>query len=84
MECAVPKLAIQVLGSGGSRRAAEQAAAKLALEQVQALVPPTPRRTRKSAQRSDALHGALSSDTPEVAGAPVNVPATGPVDVIRS
>lgn len=84
VECAVPKLAIQVLGSGGSRRAAEQAAAKLALEQVQALVPPTPRRTRKSAQRSDALHGALSSDTPEVAGAPVNVPATGPVDVIRS
>jgi len=36
VECAIPKLDIQVLGSGGSRRAAEQAAAKLALEAAQA------------------------------------------------
>ncbi len=34
VECAIPKLRVQVLGSGGSRRAAEQAAAKLALESV--------------------------------------------------
>ena len=32
VECAIPRLDIQVLGSGGSRRAAEQVAAKLALE----------------------------------------------------
>ena len=32
VECAIPKLGIQVLGSGGSRRAAEQGAARLALE----------------------------------------------------
>lgn len=32
IECLVPKLDIQVFGSGGSRRAGEQAAAKLALE----------------------------------------------------
>ncbi len=36
VECAIPKLDIQVLGSGGSSRAAEQAAAKLALEAAQA------------------------------------------------
>lgn len=35
VECAIPKLGVQVLGSGGSRRAAEQAAAKLALEALQ-------------------------------------------------
>jgi len=49
VECAVPKLSIQVLGSGSSRRAAEQAAATRALEQAQALVPSTPRRPRRSA-----------------------------------
>ncbi|WP_395007978.1 ribonuclease III [Undibacterium sp.] len=32
IECLVPKLEIQVFGTGGSRRAGEQAAAKLALE----------------------------------------------------
>lgn len=32
VECLVPKLAVQVYGRGGSRRAAEQAAARLALE----------------------------------------------------
>jgi ribonuclease-3 len=32
IECLVPKLGIQVFGRGGSRRAGEQAAAKLALE----------------------------------------------------
>lgn len=35
VECLVPKLDIQVFGTGGSRRAGEQAAAKLALEAVQ-------------------------------------------------
>lgn len=43
IECLVPKLDIQVFGTGGSRRAGEQAAAKLALEAVQnALVKNTP------------------------------------------
>lgn len=35
VECLVPKLEIKVFGSGPSRRAAEQAAAKKALEEVQ-------------------------------------------------
>lgn len=48
VECAVPKLGIQVLGSGGSRRAAEQAAATLALDAAQA-VGPLGRRARAAA-----------------------------------
>ena len=37
VECAVPKLNILVSGTGGSRRAAEQAAAKRALERIVAI-----------------------------------------------
>jgi ribonuclease-3 len=43
IECLVPKLDIQVFGTGGSRRAGEQAAAKLALEAVQLALAKTPR-----------------------------------------
>jgi ribonuclease-3 len=46
VSCSIPKLAIEVLGGGSSRRAAEQAAAKLALEQAHALVPSAGRRSR--------------------------------------
>ncbi len=46
VECSIPKLGIAALGSGGSRRAAEQAAAKLALEKAQALLPAATRRTK--------------------------------------
>jgi ribonuclease-3 len=48
----VPKLGIQVYGRGGSRRAGEQAAAKLALEVAeQALLksPPAGRKTKPRA-----------------------------------
>ncbi len=48
VECAVPKLAIQVLGGGGSRRAAEQAAAKKALEAAQSLSVAATKRTRRA------------------------------------
>ena len=48
VECAVAKLAIQVLGAGGSRRAAEQAAAKKALEAAQALTGAATKRTRRA------------------------------------
>ncbi|MFZ4757637.1 MAG: ribonuclease III [Burkholderiaceae bacterium] len=54
VECSVPKLSIQVLGSGGSRRAAEQAAAKLALEQSQTLMPASVRKPRRSARAAAA------------------------------
>jgi ribonuclease-3 len=39
VECAVPKLDIKVFGNGASRRAAEQAAAKKALEEVHTVAP---------------------------------------------
>lgn len=50
IECLVPKLDIQVFGVGGSRRAGEQAAAKLALEAAQKMLQKTPsaRKTRQS------------------------------------
>jgi ribonuclease-3 len=39
VECTVPKLDVKVSGSGASRRAAEQAAAKMALDEVMAAAP---------------------------------------------
>lgn len=73
VECAVPKLDIQVLGSGGSRRAAEQAAAKLALEQAQALSPASPRRARRSSARAGATP-APPVPTPAATPASATVP----------
>lgn len=50
IECLVPKLDIQVFGTGGSRRAGEQAAAKLALEAVQNALVKTSASSRKSSR----------------------------------
>lgn len=55
VECLVPKLDIQVFGTGGSRRAGEQAAAKLALEAVQAALAKTPAAPKKTRQRTTQL-----------------------------
>ena len=55
IECLVPKLDIQVFGTGGSRRAGEQAAAKLALEAVQKALTKSPASTRKSRPRASQL-----------------------------
>jgi ribonuclease-3 len=55
IECLVPKLEIQVFGTGGSRRAGEQAAAKLALEAVQASLVKTPASGRKAKPRTAQL-----------------------------
>ena len=65
VECAVAKLTIQVLGAGGSRRAAEQAAAKKALEAAQALTGAATKRARraKSAQLSLPVSVDQSVDT---------------------
>ena len=51
VECSVPRLSIQVLGSGASRRAAEQSAAKRALEQTQSLPPAAPRKPSRPVVR---------------------------------
>jgi ribonuclease-3 len=55
IECLVPKLDVQVFGTGGSRRAGEQAAAKLALEAVQSALAKTASAARKSRPRSAQL-----------------------------
>ena len=55
IECLVPKLEIKVFGTGGSRRAGEQAAAKLALEAVQAALVKTPSAARKPRPRTAQL-----------------------------
>jgi ribonuclease-3 len=66
VECAVPKLSIQVLGSGGSRRAAEQAAAKKALEAAQALALTAAKRTRRPKQAQLSLSVAVSQKPDEM------------------
>jgi len=55
IECLVPKLEIQVFGTGGSRRAGEQVAAKLALEAVQTTLVKTPSSARKNKPRTSQL-----------------------------
>lgn len=55
IECLVPKLDIQVFGTGGSRRAGEQAAAKLALESVLAAFVKTPAAAKKAKPRTAQL-----------------------------
>lgn len=55
IECLVPKLDIQVFGTGGSRRAGEQAAAKLALEAVQNALVKTGASGRKSRPKAAQL-----------------------------
>lgn len=55
IECLVPKLEIQVFGTGGSRRAGEQAAAKLALIAVQTALSKAPATRRKTRPRTAQL-----------------------------
>ncbi len=87
VECSVPKLSIQVLGSGGSRRAAEQAAAKLALEQAQALGPASVRKPRRSAARANAPDTQSSvvavAEAQAAAQAQAMRPEAMPVDAAR-
>jgi ribonuclease-3 len=55
IECLVPKLDVQVFGTGGSRRAGEQAAAKLALEAVHTALAKAPAAPKKTRQRTTQL-----------------------------
>src|ERR1700743_3033727 len=48
VECTVPKLDVRVSGSGASRRAAEQAAAKKALDEVMAAAPAVVAKPKRS------------------------------------
>ena len=55
IECLVSKLDIRVSGRGGSRRAGEQAAAKLALEAAQVAILKMPSGTKKSKPKATQL-----------------------------
>jgi len=55
VECSIPKLEIQVFGTGGSRRAGEQAAAKMALEAALTMLAKSPATKRKSKPRTTQL-----------------------------
>ncbi|TKC83870.1 ribonuclease III [Trinickia terrae] len=56
VECTVPKLDIKVSGSGASRRAAEQAAAKKALDEVMAVAPALAAKPKRSKGARTAKH----------------------------
>ncbi len=59
VECSIPRLGIQVLGSGGSRRRAEQAAARGALDQLQGLLPAAGRRRARAEGAADGADAAM-------------------------
>jgi ribonuclease-3 len=73
VECQLPKLDVSVRGSGRSRRAAEQSAAKLALEAAQAAQAAARRSRRKAA-----------ADTPPAASAPAEASEAPPRDDVVS
>lgn len=56
VECTVPKLDIKVSGSGASRRAAEQAAAKKALDEVTAVAPMLAAKPKRSKSARGGKH----------------------------
>ncbi|RDK01253.1 ribonuclease III [Paraburkholderia lacunae] len=56
VECTVPKLDVKVSGSGASRRAAEQAAAKKALDEVMAAAPAVVAKHKRSKSARAAKH----------------------------
>jgi ribonuclease-3 len=72
IECLVPKLGIQVFGRGGSRRAGEQAAARLALETAEQALRKTPAAGRKAKPRAAQLKlaGIATIQGDETPGAP--------------
>lgn len=55
VECTVPKLDVKVSGSGASRRAAEQAAAKMALDEVMAAAPALAVKPKRKGARAAKL-----------------------------
>ena len=79
IECLVPKLGIQVYGRGGSRRAGEQAAARLALDAAETALAKAPGGARKTKPRTAQLKLAgiatiQSSEAPAKAAADGKAP----------
>jgi len=67
VECTVPKLDVKVSGSGASRRAAEQAAAKKALDEVMAAAPAVVGKSKRS-KAARAAKNAQAEIVPGVTG----------------
>ncbi|HTT12759.1 MAG TPA: ribonuclease III [Burkholderiaceae bacterium] len=83
VECGIPKLEISVRGTGRSRRAAEQSAAKLALESAQAALQALRRSKRKAAGEAAQV---ASTDAPAVAeaqAAAAETPDSGDATIAR-
>ena len=80
IECLVPKLDIQVFGTGGSRRAGEQAAAKLALEAALKTLVKTPAAARKARPRASQLK--LAGIATVQAELPIDEPTPKPTDTV--
>ena len=75
VECLVPKLDIQVFGTGGSRRAGEQAAAKSALEAVQTALAKAPVAVKKNKPRTTQLKLAgIATIQPDAPAAHMDIP----------
>lgn len=75
VECLVPKLNVQVSGRGGSRRAAEQSAARLALDAAQqALSKPAGARKAKPRAAQMKLAGIATVQASESAASPTEQP----------
>lgn len=86
IECLVPKLDIQVFGRGGSRRAGEQAAAKLALEAVQAAAQKGPLAKRKPKPRTAQLKLGIATSQMNPVSTPAAVsgqPAAGSASTLN-
>jgi ribonuclease III len=84
IECLVPKLDIQVFGNGGSRRAGEQAAAKLALEAVQKAFVKAPSAAKKAKPRAAQLKlSGIATIQPDAPEAPAASDAA-PVEVVSA
>jgi ribonuclease III len=83
IECLVPKLGIQVFGRGGSRRAGEQAAARLALDVAEQALVKTPPAARKAKPRAAQLKLAgiatIQGDAPPQPESPPEAAPAAPV-----
>jgi ribonuclease-3 len=83
VECGIPKLEISVRGTGRSRRAAEQSAAKLALESAQAAMQALRRSKRKTAGDSQPAGSDSAPAAPEAHAAAADTSDPGDATVAR-
>src|SRR5262245_2053618 len=83
VECSIPKLEISVRGTGRSRRAAEQSAAKLALESAQAAMQALRRSKRKAAGEAQSASSESPAPAPAEAQSAADRSDTGDATIAR-